>query len=647
MPPVLPERETRDSGTPAGTDLRSAASSRRIEDYALIGDCHTAALVHREGAVEWLCWPAFDSDACFAALLGNGENGRWTLAPRAPVEARSRRYLPEALVLETRLRTAGGEAVVLDFMPPRGAVSRLVRIIRVERGEMGFSSELSLRFGYGALQPWLRKAQDRIFAVAGPDGVVVAGDRPWRVRGADCRCEFSLRAGEEAAFSLSYYPSHEPPPEPPDARRELAACARWWRDWVGRCGYQGPWREAVIRSLITLKALSYGPTGGFVAAPTSSLPENLGGGRNWDYRFCWLRDATFTMLCLLQTGYEAEAAAWRDWLLRAAAGDPEDLQPIYTLRGRRRLVEWEAPWLAGFDGSRPVRFGNAASTQQQLDTFGEVVDALFQAERNGASMTAAEHRLQSQLVAHVAKIWRRPDRGIWEVRGRPRRFTHSQAMAWAALDRGVQAAEQFGMEAPLESWRTLRDRMRAEICERAYNPALGAFTQALDSDVLDASVLLLPHVGFVEADDPRMVGTVERIQQRLMCDGFLRRYDPKTADDGAPGSQEGVFLACTLWLAENLALQGRGDEAADLIERVLAVRNDVGLLSEEYDPGAGVLTGNFPQALSHLALVNAILTLSGWGPAQARGSRGRDGVTGGARPPARSEAQPTSKTPAA
>ncbi|MDE2486104.1 MAG: glycoside hydrolase family 15 protein, partial [Alphaproteobacteria bacterium] len=593
-------------------------------DYALIGDCETAALVGRDGSIDWLCWPAFDGEACMAALLGGPGNGRWMLAPVDGALSVSRAYVEDTLVLQTQLETADGEVEVTDFMPIRSDHSHLVRIVRGKSGRVRMRSELDLKFGYGAFRPWLTEHDGGVHAVAGPDAVLFHADAPIRSREGACHCEFEVAEGERLAFSLSYFASHRRPPGRPDAHRALTDTVRRWKRWAGTCTYEGPWREAVIRSLITLKALTYRPTGGLVAATTSSIPEIAGGARNWDYRFCWLRDATFTILSLLQAGYVEEAAAWRDWLLRAVAGDPDDLQPIYTITGARWLLEWEAPWLSGFDHARPVRFGNAASGQHQLDAFGEVVDALYQAERHGVSMTRSEHHLQQALIEQVEKVWRKPDRGIWEVRGPPQRFTHSQVMAWVAVDRGVKAAEHFRAPFPADRWRALRETMHKEIAAGCYSQERQAFTQAFGSTVLDASVLLMPHVGFLPATDPRMVSTVEAIQRDLMWNGFVRRYRTEQTDDGLEGG-EGVFLACTFWLAENLIMQGRRDDAAGIFERMLSIRNDVGLLSEEYDVSGGRLIGNFPQALSHLALVNTALGLSGWGPAQERGRSGDGG----------------------
>jgi GH15 family glucan-1,4-alpha-glucosidase len=591
---------------------------KQIADFALIGDCETAALVSRTGAVEWLCWPTFQSEACFAALLGEPANGAWSLRPEGEVRRIARRYAQDTLALETRFETATGRLLVIDFMPPRSDVSRLIRIARCEAGEVRVRSELDLRFEYGVRSPWVTHQDGAVIAIAGPNGVRLDMEPACADPGRPAHARFTLKAGETWSFVLAYFESHRPAPARICAETALDQTLTWWRRWITKCRYAGPYREAVSRSLITLKALTYLPTGGVLAAATSSIPEIAGGQRNWDYRFCWLRDATFTLLSLMQAGFAEEAAAWRAWLLRAAGGQPADLQPVYGIAGRRRIVEWQADWLSGFGGARPVRFGNAAADQLQLDIYGEVVDALFQAERYGVLMDDAERRLQTALIDHVAEIWREPDRGIWEVRGRPRRFTHSQAMAWAALDRGVQSAERLGAGERAETWRALRDTMHAEICAGCFDADRQAFTQAFGCKTLDASVLLLPHVGFLPANDPRMLSTVAAIQNELSWDGLIRRYEPSEADDGLSGG-EGVFLACSFWLVDALVLQGRIDEARRLFERLLDLRNDLGLLSEEYDPKQGQLVGNFPQAISHLSLINSALGIEGWGAAQQRG----------------------------
>jgi GH15 family glucan-1,4-alpha-glucosidase len=599
---------------------------RRIEDYALIGDCETAALVGRDGSIDWLCWPAFDSDPCFAALLGGPENGRWKIAPPEPWRRVERGYLPGTLVLETRFQTEGGVLAVIDFMPLRDESSHLVRIVRCEAGRVRATSELTLRFDYGRLRPWLTIEERSVLAIAGPHGVRLISDVGLCGDRTACLAELELAAGEQATFVLSHYASHQLPPAEIDAAGALSATTEHWRAWVRDCRFEGPWREAVARSLITLKAVTFRPTGGLVAAPTSSLPAGSG-GRNWDYRFCWLRDATFTLMSLLYAGYTEEAAAWRDWLLRAVAGSADDIQPIYTLMGDRRLAEWEAPWLAGFNGAQPVRFGNAAAEQVQLDVFGEVVDALYQAGRAGVTWTEAERRLVAELVGDVERRWREPDRGIWEVRGPPQRFTHSQVLAWVAVDRAIREAEASGLGEDLDRWRRLRGRMHAEICRECYDADQGCFTQAAGSRLLDASTLLIPQVGFLPPDDARVAGTIEAIRRGLMRDGFVHRYNTYETDDGLAGG-EASFLACTFWLADALALQGRRQEAEEIFERLLSIRNDVGLLAEQYDPTTRLMAGNFPQALSHLSLVNTAFNLLGRGPAHER-SEGGAPATGG------------------
>ena len=594
----------------------------RIEDYALVGDCETAALVGRDGSIDWLCWPRFDSGACFAALLGGPEHGRWLVAPRDPSPRVTRRYRQGTLILETDFETADGAVTLIDFMPLRGAASDLVRIVVGRRGTVAMRTELVLRFEFGAVVPWVTRIEqdDGLRAVAGPDMVVLRTNVP--VHGEDLRTvgEFSVSAGDRASFVLAHSPSHLPVPEPVDPERALADTETFWRDWSCRCEHQGEWREAVLRSHITLKALTYAPTGGIVAAPTTSLPEKIGGGRNWDYRFCWLRDATFTLMSLMQAGYTAEAEAWREWLLRAVAGSPSQVQIMYGIGGERRLTEWEADWLPGYEGSRPVRIGNAAAKQLQLDVYGEVLDALYQARRAGLGPSDAGWALQRALAEHVETVWDRPDEGIWEVRGGSRHFTHSKVMAWVALDRAVRGIEEFGLEGPLDRWQALRRTIHDDICRNGYNAEIGSFVQSYGSKHLDASLLLLPMVGFLPPHDGRIRGTVAAIQRQLVVDGGLvLRYDTAESNDGLePG--EGAFLACSFWLADNLALQGRSREARDLFEKLLALRNDVGLLAEEYDPHTGRQVGNFPQAFSHLALADTARNLStAAAPAARRG----------------------------
>ncbi len=576
----------------------------RIEDYAVLGDCETAALVGRDGSIDWLCWPRFDSGACFAALLGTAENGRWLIGAADPAARVTRRYRDRTLILETHIETRDGAATVVDFMPPRGNASDVVRLVEGRRGTVAMRTELIIRFDYGSLVPWVRRLADSsLTAIAGPDMVVLRTPAPLTPQGRTHVGEFSVAAGEVVPFVLTYGPSHFHVPHPIDPIAALHDTEAFWRTWCSRAVPAGEWSEAVTRSLITLKALTYRPTGGIVAAVTTSLPEQLGGPRNWDYRFCWLRDATFTLLALMNAGYFEEAAAWRTWLLRAVAGAPSQVQIMYGLTGERRLTEWEAPWLPGYEGATPVRIGNGAAGQLQLDVYGEVFDALYQGRCGNLKADAEGWMLQRELMKHLEEIWQKPDEGIWEVRGGRQQFTHSKVMAWVAFDRAVRTVETFGMEGPVERWRAIRQAIHAEVCERGFNPGLGAFVQSYGSRQLDASLLMIPLVGFLPAGDPRVRGTVERIERDLMSDGFVMRYDTARGIDGLPGG-EGAFLACSFWLADNLVLQGRRADARRLFERLLSLRNDVGLLSEEYDPQANRLVGNFPQALSHIALIN-------------------------------------------
>ena len=583
----------------------------RIEDYALIGDCETAALVARNGSIDWLCWPRFDSGACFAALLGSDEHGHWTIAPSTGNPHVSRRYRAGTLILETDFATPEGLVTVIDFMPLRGAASDLVRVVVGRRGRVAMRTELILRFDYGATTPWVSRTESGLLrAVAGPDMVFLKASVPLRGEGLKTVGEFAVAPGDVATFVLTYAPSHEAEPTPVEPAKALDDTEAFWRRWTSCCKYEGEWREAVQRSLITLKALTYAPTGGLVAAATTSLPEWPGGTRNWDYRFCWLRDATLTLLALMDAGYHDEARAWREWLLRAAAGSTERIQIMYGLAGERRLPEWEVSWLPGYEGSRPVRVGNAAAAQMQLDVYGEVMDALHQCRHGGLVGGTAGWALQKSLVEHLETIWNQPDEGIWEVRGGRQHFTHSKVMAWVALDRTIRSAEEFGLEGPLARWRALRALIHEEVCREGFNARLGAFVQSYGSATLDASLLLVPLVGFLPPSDPRVRGTVDAIQRDLTVDGFVRRYDTAAGHDGLPHG-EGAFVACSFWLADNLALQGRRREARTLFERLLSIRNDVGLLAEEYDPSVKRQLGNFPQAFSHLALVGTALNLAG------------------------------------
>jgi GH15 family glucan-1,4-alpha-glucosidase len=587
----------------------------RIEDYGLIGDLQTAALVSREGSIDWLCFPRFDSGACFAALLGDEENGRWELSPGAPVTRATRRYREDTLVLETELETADGAVRLIDFMPPRGEAPDVVRIVEGVSGTVAMRMSLSIRFDYGWTIPWVRRREDGILAIAGPDALFLATPVELVGRNFHTVAEFDVSEGDRVPFVLTWYPSHHPPPDRVDAEQALVETESFWREWVTDCVHVGRFREPLVRSLITLKALTYAPTGGIVAAATTSLPEALGGVRNWDYRYCWLRDATLTLLALVRAGYEDEARAWRDWLLRAIAGLPDQLQIMYGLAGERRLPEIELEWLDGYEGSRPVRVGNAASKQLQLDVYGEVADALYHARVAGLAASSEAWNLSRKLLEWLENGWREPDEGIWEVRGPRRHFTHSKVMAWVAFDRAVRSVEQFDREGPTDRWKAIRDEIHEEVCHEGFDTELGAFTQSYGLRRLDASALMMPLVGFLPVDDDRIAGTVAAIERELVRDGLVERYradDENVEVDGLPPG-EGTFLPCSFWLAQVYALQGRLQEAEALFERLLGLRNDLGLLSEEYDVAAGRLVGNFPQAFTHLALVDAALTLDeGW-----------------------------------
>ncbi|MCC7425008.1 MAG: glycoside hydrolase family 15 protein [Planctomycetaceae bacterium] len=592
--------------------------SSRIEDYALIGDCESAALVARNGSIDWLCLPRFDSPACFAALLGTNDNGRWQIAPREKNARIDRKYRQGTLILETIYRTGTGEAAVIDFMPPRDERPNVVRIVEGRRGEVPMALDLTLRFDYGSIVPWVRKTSEGISAIAGPDAVRLRADVPLRGQAQHTVAEFTVRRSERVCFSLTWHHSHENAPEPHDPEESLRETEQWWQDWSARSRYRGGWQEAVSRSLITLKALTSATTGGVVAAPTMSLPEQIGGVRNWDYRYCWLRDATFTLFALMHSGYVAEACAWREWLIRAVAGKPSELQLMYGIAGERRLTELELGWLSGYENSTPVRIGNGAWKQHQLDVYGEVMDAMHVAMKSGLDPSENAWRVQKAMMDFLESDWQEPDDGIWEVRGPRRQFTHSKVMAWVAADRAVKTVEQLGFDGPVERWRRLRGTIHEEVCRRAYDARQNSFVQSFDSDRLDASLLMMPLVGFLKPDDPRIKGTVEAIERGLTRDGFVERYSPDPDVDGLPHG-EGTFLICSFWLADNLALQGRYDDAKNLFERLLALRNDVGLLSEEYDPETRRLLGNFPQAFSHIGLINTARNLSEHGgPAEQR-----------------------------
>jgi len=584
----------------------------RIEDYGLIGDLQTAALVGRDGSIDWACFPRFDSGACFAALLGTTDHGRWLIAPRSDAWSPGRRYRENTLVLETEWETDGGKARVIDFMPPRGKAPDIVRIVEGLAGEVEFDSELVIRYDYGSTLPWVRRMDDDTrVAVAGPDGLCFRSAVEHRGENMRTIGEFTVREGERVPFTLTWYPSNEELPERIDAEQALQDTVDYWTSWVGACEYDGTWKQAVHESLIVLKALTYAPTGGIVAAPTTSLPEKIGGERNWDYRFCWLRDATLVLLAFINAGYLEEAHAWRTWLLRAAAGDPAALQIMYGVGGERRLTEMTLDWLPGYEGSRPVRAGNAASEQFQLDVFGEVLDAMHQGRVHELERSPEAWSLQRRLLGFLEHAWKEPDDGIWEVRGGRRHFTHSKVMAWVAFDRGVKAVEEFGRAGPVERWRKVRDEIHREVCERGFDHELNSFTQSYGSKRLDASLLVIPLVGFLPADDGAVLGTVAAIERELYRDGFVYRYagdDEHAQVDGLPAG-EGAFLPCTFWLADNFALQGRLDEAKELFERLLSTRSDLGLLAEEWDPASRRQLGNFPQAFTHVALVNSAFNL--------------------------------------
>jgi GH15 family glucan-1,4-alpha-glucosidase len=606
----------------------------RIEDYALIGDMQTAALVSRDGSVDWLCLPRFDSPACFASLLGTEDNGHWRIAPAGTQPAGGakpgapgalpaadgagagkadvkRHYQGDTLILQTEWRTATGTVRVIDFMPPRdGKLPVVTRIVEGVHGHVDMDCELRIRLGYGQIVPWVRRIDGRVVAIAGPDSLWL--DTPVTMNGRNMahHASFRVAAGDRVPFTLTWQPSHEPPPERADPFAELSQTSRFWRDWTFRCTYEGQHRDAVMRSLVTLKALTYAPTGGIVAAATTSLPEDIGGVRNWDYRYCWLRDATITLEALLRTGYTDEASAWRAWLGRAVAGDPKDVQIMYGVAGERRLSEWEADWLPGYEASAPVRIGNAAVNQRQLDVYGELIDALSLGRESGISFDRHAWSLQRALLDFLEKNWDQPDEGIWEVRGPRRNFVHSKVMAWVAFDRAYHSTT-IGLPGPGERWREIRDRIHAQVCENGYNDKRGAFTQAYGSTELDAAVLMIPEVGFLPADDPRVVSTVEVIQRDLTSEGLVRRYELASGEsdvDGLSGS-EGAFLACSFWMVNALHMTGKTDDAHELFERLLSLRNDVGLLSEEYDPRYKRQVGNTPQAFSHVPLVQAALNL--------------------------------------
>jgi GH15 family glucan-1,4-alpha-glucosidase len=579
-----------------------------IEDYALIGDCTTAALVGANGSIDWLCWPRFDSGACLAALLGHSKHGRWSMSPAGPVTARTRAYIKDTVVLETLLESADGCVALIDFMPVNQAASSVIRIVEGRRGRVPMRMNLTLRFDYGSSVPWVYRLEEGNgnIAIAGPNLVVLRTSVALRGEGLSTAAEFEIEPQQRIAFTLSYGLSHRSPPSAIDCEAALQETLDFWRQWAARCTYTGKRRDTVVRSLLTLKAMTFAETGAIVAAPTTSLPELLGGARNWDYRYCWVRDATLTLTALMGGGYYEEAGAWRDWLHRAVAGTPQDLQIMYGIFGERRLAEWEVPWLPGYCGAAPVRIGNAASGQLQLDVWGEMMDALHLARAGGLAASDSAWDMQCRALEHLATIWKEPDDGIWEVRGPRQHFTHSKIMAWVAFDRCIKDAEKYSLEAPLEQWRRIRDEIHQTVLDRGFHPTLQSFTQSFDSQELDASLLLIAQVGFLPIDDPRVTGTIAAIERHLVIDGLVLRYRSESGADGLPAG-EGVFIPCSFWLVDAYQRQRREADADALLERLLALRNDVGLLSEEYDTRAKRQVGNFPQAFSHLALVQSVL----------------------------------------
>ena len=592
----------------------------KIEDYGFISDTQTAALVGKNGSIEWLCLPRFDSASCFAALLGDEENGRWRICPATPEYISRQRYRGDTLILETEFETATGRVLVTDCMPPRGRYPDVIRIVEGISGNVPMQMKLVIRFDYGTTVPWVRRRDGGTVAIAGPDAVILRTDVETHGENLSTASEFTVSAGEKRFFVLTWFPSHEPAPEPERAFEAVASAEKYWTEWTEQCSYRGEWRDDVVRSLITLKGLTYAPTGGIVAAATTSLPERIGGVRNWDYRFCWLRDATFTLYALMAGGYREEASAWRDWLLRAAAGCKSQLQIMYGPAGERRLPELELPHLGGYENSQPVRVGNAASRQFQLDVFGEVIDAMHQARRHGIDCSEESWRLERHVMALLESRWQEPDEGIWEIRGDRRQFTHSKVMAWVAADRAIKAVESFGFDGDASRWKVLRQRIHEEVCAQGYDADRNTFTQFYGSKKLDASLLMIPLVGFLPVTDRRVRGTIETIERDLVSDGFVLRYHPgeSASVDGLPPG-EGTFLPCSFWLTDCLHLLGRDADARRWFERLLSVKSPLGLLSEEYDPQCKRLVGNFPQAFSHVGLVNTAYNLAERnGPAERR-----------------------------
>jgi len=597
--------------------------ANRIEDYAVIGNCRSLALVGLDGSIDWMCMPRFDSGACFAALLGKPEHGRWLIAPRAGKAKVSRQYRGDTLILETTFETAKGAVVVTDFMHRRDGIADVIRIVRGLRGTMRMHTELIVRFEYGSIVPWVTKDEKgRLQITAGPDRLLLDSDVELRGENMKTVGDFTVSKGEEFTFSLNWSASYRPQPRAVSARGLLRKTKKFWSDWVGGMKVEGEWSAVMMRSLLTLKALQELDTGGIVAAGTTSLPEKIGGPRNWDYRFCWLRDATLTLYALMGGGCLGEAQSWRDWLIRAIAGSPDDVQIMYGVAGERRLTEYEVPWLPGYEGSVPVRIGNAASGQVQLDVYGEVLGALYTARKAGLTPDEADWALEIALIAHLEKIWSEPDDGIWETRGGRQHFVHSKVMAWVAFDRAIKSAEEFHLKAPLGRWRKVRAKIHAQVCKRGFDKTRNSFVQAYGSEALDAALLIIPKVGFLPPDDKRVKGTLAAIEKTLLRDGFVLRYDTGVTEDGLPPG-EGAFLACSFWLVDNYVLQGRYGEARALFERLLALRNDVGLLAEEYDPAAKRHLGNFPQAFSHLALINSARNLMTKGQVRAPGTVAR------------------------
>jgi GH15 family glucan-1,4-alpha-glucosidase len=579
-----------------------------IEDYALIGNCETAALIARDGSIDWLCWPRFDSGSCFGALLGENDNGRWQIVPSS-IKRITRQYRRSTLILETTFETDTGAVVLIDFMPPRSQGSNLVRIVKGIRGHVEMDMELVIRFDYGNTVPWVTRRDDGIAAIAGPHKLLFRTKVPLRGEDMKTTGRFKVHEGQSVTFELAYVASHLPEPPAVDVEKALADTETQWKQWSARCNYHGPWADVVERCLITLKALTYEATGGVLAAASCSLPEEMGGTRNWDYRFCWLRDATFTLFAMMEAGYYDEAEQWRDWLVRTVSGRPDQVQILYGVAGERQFHEWEVPWLRGHRGSSPVRVGNAAAGQTQLDVYGEIADALHQAREGSVKEYEPAVQLQVALTEHLEKVWSKPDHGIWEFRGKDRQFTHSKVMAWVAFDRMIKDSDKMNVNGRAEHWRAVRDQIHREVCQHGFNTKLGSFVQSYGSNELDASLLLIPLVGFLPASDPRVQGTVRQIEKSLLWDGFVQRYNTATTDDGLPAG-EGAFIACSLWLADNYVLQGRRAEAEKLLEKMIDIRNDVGLLAEEYHPERQCFLGNFPQGFSHVALVNTIFNLS-------------------------------------